>query len=60
MPRLVQRSLCCLCGNDKVLALGLCATCYSLKCQDEEHLEATGRKFWLGMASVVRCLVVLR
>ena len=37
MPRLVQRSICCPCGNDKVLALGLCATCYTLKRQDEEY-----------------------
>ena len=37
MPRLVQRSICCPCGNDQVLALGLCATCYTLKRQDEEY-----------------------
>ncbi len=33
----MQRSICCPCGNDKVLALGLCATCYTLKRQDEEY-----------------------
>ena len=27
----------CPCGNTKVLALNLCATCYTLKRQDEEH-----------------------
>jgi hypothetical protein len=27
----------CPCGNPKVLALGLCATCYALKRQDEEY-----------------------
>ncbi len=37
MGRLIQRSICCPCGNDKVLALGLCATCYTLKRQDEEY-----------------------
>ena len=37
MGRLMQRSICCPCGNDKVLALGLCATCYTLKRQDEEY-----------------------
>ena len=36
MPRLAQRSICCPCGNDKVLALGLCSTCYTLRRQDEE------------------------
>ena len=37
MARLAQRSICCPCGTDKVLALGLCATCYTLKRQDEEY-----------------------
>ena len=37
MKRLVQRSLCCPCGNDKVLALGVCATCYTLRRQDEAY-----------------------
>lgn len=27
----------CPCGREKVLALGLCATCYTLKRQDEEY-----------------------
>lgn len=33
----VQRALYCRCGNAKILAHGLCATCYSLKRQDEEY-----------------------
>lgn len=37
MARLLQRSICCPCGNGKVLALGLCATCYTLKRQDDEY-----------------------
>ncbi len=37
MARLIQRSICCPYGNDKVLVLGLCATCYTLKRQDEEY-----------------------
>ena len=37
MARVVQRSICCLCGNHKVLALGLYATCYTLRRQDEEY-----------------------
>ena len=32
-----QRVMHCRCGNAKVLALGLCATCYTLKRQDEEY-----------------------
>jgi hypothetical protein len=30
-------SMCCPCGIEKVLALGLCATCYTLRRQDEEY-----------------------
>ena len=33
----VQRSLHCPCGNRKILALGLCSTCYTLKWQDDEN-----------------------
>jgi len=27
----VQTAICCPCGNEKILVLGLCATCYTLK-----------------------------
>ncbi len=37
MTRNVQRVLHCPCGNHRVLAWGLCATCYTLKRQDEEY-----------------------
>jgi hypothetical protein len=33
----VQTEICCPCGNEKILALGLCATCYTLKRQDAEY-----------------------
>jgi 5-methylcytosine-specific restriction endonuclease McrA len=33
----VQRAFSCPCGNFKVLALGLCATCYTLRRQDEQY-----------------------
>ena len=33
-----QQVMHCPCGNAKVLALGVCATCYTLKRQDEEYL----------------------
>jgi hypothetical protein len=32
-----QRALHCRCGREKILALGLCATCYILKRQYEEY-----------------------
>jgi len=37
VKRIRQRVMHCPCGNAQVLALGLCATCYSLKRQDEEY-----------------------
>ncbi len=37
MSKGVQRALYCGCGNPKILALGLCSTCYALKRQDEEY-----------------------
>jgi hypothetical protein len=37
MASLKQMSMCCPCGIEKVLALGLCATCYTLRRQDEEY-----------------------
>ncbi len=33
----MQRSIRCPFGNEKILALGLCATCYTLKRQEEEY-----------------------
>jgi hypothetical protein len=33
----VQTAICCPCRNEKILALGLCATCYTLKRQDAEY-----------------------
>lgn len=37
MKKPVQRSLHCRCGNGKILANDLCATCYTLKRQDAEY-----------------------
>ena len=37
MKKLVQQRMHCPCGRSKILAHGLCATCYTLKRQDEEH-----------------------
>jgi hypothetical protein len=37
VKRGVQKALYCRCWNEKILALGLCATCYTLKRQDEEY-----------------------
>ena len=37
MKKGTQRAMHCRCGNPKILAVGLCATCYTLKRQDEEY-----------------------
>lgn len=37
MKKLVQGSMMCRCGESKILAQGMCATCYSLRRQDEVH-----------------------
>lgn len=37
MRGIKQHVLHCPCGRAKVLALGLCSTCYTLKRQDEEY-----------------------
>jgi hypothetical protein len=47
-----QRGIFCPCGRPEILALGLCASCYSMKRQDEEYygglrevvLERDGRR----------------
>jgi hypothetical protein len=40
----VQRGLCCPCGRTDMLAHGLCATCYTLKRQDEEYFGGLREK----------------
>jgi hypothetical protein len=37
MKKGLQSAMHCRCGNPKILAHGLCATCYTLKRQDEEY-----------------------
>jgi hypothetical protein len=37
MTKGAQSAICCSCGNEKILALGLCATCYTPKRQDAEY-----------------------
>lgn len=37
MRKLIQGSMLCRCGKSKILALGMCATCYSLRRQDDAH-----------------------
>ena len=37
MKKGVQKVMHCPCGNAELLALGLCATCYTMKRQDQQH-----------------------
>ncbi len=48
-----QRVMHCPCGNSKILALGLCATCYRLKRQDEECFGGLRKRFWSATAIAV-------
>jgi hypothetical protein len=41
----VQRAPHCRCGREKILALGLCATCYTLKRQDEDYFGGLREQF---------------
>ena len=44
MKKGVQTALHCRCGNEKILAHGLCATCYTLKRQDDEYFGGLREK----------------
>ncbi len=44
MKKGIQRAMLCRCGNPKILAQGLCATCYTLKRQDEEYFGGLREK----------------
>jgi 5-methylcytosine-specific restriction endonuclease McrA len=37
MKKGIQRALHCRCGREKILAQGMCSTCYTLKRQDEAY-----------------------
>src|SRR5580700_8608037 len=37
MRKCVQLAMSCRCGNEKILAVDLCSTCYTLKRQDQEY-----------------------
>ncbi len=51
-----QRVMHCPCGNAKVLALGVCSTCYTLKRQDEEYFGGgCGKRFWNVTGTVAAC-----
>ena len=54
-----QRVMHCPCGNAKVLALGLCATCYTLKRQDEAYFGGLREAVWSGTTTVA-AFVTLR
>lgn len=50
-----QRSMHCPCGRDKILAHGLCATCYTLRRQDDQHFWDCAKRFWKGMDTDAGC-----
>jgi hypothetical protein len=54
----VQTAICCPCGNEKILALGLCATCCTLKRQDAEYFGGLREQSWSAMDMPVGCVVI--
>jgi hypothetical protein len=53
----IQRVICCPCGREKILALGLCATCNTLERQDEVYFGVIGRRLLREMAISTEFLV---
>ncbi len=52
MKRLLQRSMHCRCGNQRILAHGLCPTCYTLRRQDEMCFGGMREQCSSGTATV--------
>lgn len=50
-----QRSLYCRCGREKILANGFCATCYTLKRQDEEYFRGLLERVFERDGHACRC-----
>ena len=55
MTKLRQHVMHCRCGKAKVLAHGMCAVCYTLKRQDEEHFGGFARRCSGGTAIDAGC-----
>lgn len=53
MKKPVQGTMLCRCGEFKILAQGMCATCYTLRRQDEAYFGGCGSVCWSEMATVV-------
>jgi hypothetical protein len=51
----VQTAICCPCGNEKILALGLCATCYTLNGRMPSISGACESRFWSAMDTLRVC-----
>jgi hypothetical protein len=54
----VQTSICCPCGNEKILALGLCAISYTLKRQDAEYFGGLREQVLERDGYAVGCAVI--
>jgi len=57
VKRLLQRSLHCRCGNQRILAHGLCPTCYTLRRQDETCFGGMREAVLSGTATVAESAV---
>lgn len=51
IKRGTRRAFYCQCGRDKIIANGYCATCYTLRRQDERHFRGFGSGLLSGTAT---------
>ena len=58
MKKGIQTVICCPCGTEKSLALGLCATCYTLKRQDAEYFGGLREQVLERDGNACRCAVI--
>ena len=59
MKKLAQRSMHCACGNPKILAAGLCETCYSLKRKHDKYFGGLREAVLSVMATAAVCVANL-
>ena len=49
----------CPCGREKIVANGLCASCYTLKRQDAEYFEGCAKRYLNATATVAGSAMLL-
>ena len=57
--KLLQKLLHCRCGQDKMIAQGMCSTCYTLRRQDEAYFGGFASRCLHGTATVAASVELL-